>query len=850
MSSADGDDVYRQMRPPTAAPETGCSESERAEPAESRESNRLQGRGHEVKRQVDHGKTPGAAAAARPSLLAIASAAGKAASTSSTFIATVPRVQRSASNRSIGTESSGLLATKSTSNRNVRLSVQEPVDAPATASVPHTIRSKVPDDTPQSASSSLDADKDVDAGDAYSIISDAQSDYGDMVDGETVSLAIPIALKAGRPVPPAGLVDPDERDSIIPNEEEVLSWPPQRPDVDPRKLLREQLRRSESARLQSFRGRLRTDSSQSIQTIPPATSSTGLQSHSAHVNETRHVEPAESSAYAARAGKSSAPQRRYFVLTSAGKPVFASRLGWRPQHRERPQSAEGATESPRGVGNFGEEDEEDPEELLTSLVGVIQAIISLYAVENDTIRYIDAGELKIAFLLKAPIYLVAVSHLGEPESILRTHLEYLHLAILSITTQSSITSIFKERSNFDLRRLLAGTDNILNGLLESLQESSFGGDFAFQAVSGALKVTPFLSGLGANGAEAETTVAAKTIDSLRDDCTKALRPPRKFEQGMLYALLVSRSTLITLLRPKDHSIHPADLHILLSTINSTDALRTPNSESWIPICMPRFNSRGFLHAFISYLSSDSGGEELGPLDPGAQGAGNTEDLGLGIILVTADKEGFFDMKQWKDHIVTKLFQQQASPGGSVTSGIRLSLYKRLCLAIPLQFQARSITTGTASSEGPRPSLDGKIIDGRSSLIPDIPPIRHFWYRSKTHVQIFCSSPYLAQDTHGNYPIYQADPQGSSSRDIALQYLRVREALHNSTNRARGDGGARLVYLVTANAAILGLSTTTYELYACLPPLVSKTVATEAVHALARWIRKNESKIFLVSSASF
>lgn len=82
--------------------------------------------------------------------------------------------------------------------------------------------------------------------------------------------------------------------------------------------------------------------------------------------------------------------------------------------------------------------EEDSDEVLTSLVGVIQAIISLYAVENDMIRYaclphasapsfdvprftkpryIDAGDLRIAFYLKAPIYLVAVSDWREPESV-------------------------------------------------------------------------------------------------------------------------------------------------------------------------------------------------------------------------------------------------------------------------------------------------------------------------------------------------------------------------------------------------------------------------------------------------
>lgn len=51
---------------------------------------------------------------------------------------------------------------------------------------------------------------------------------------------------------------------------------------------------------------------------------------------------------------------------------------------------------------------------------MVQAIISLYAVENDRIRYIDAGSLRIAFLLKSPLYYVAVSSWGEPEPVVRS----------------------------------------------------------------------------------------------------------------------------------------------------------------------------------------------------------------------------------------------------------------------------------------------------------------------------------------------------------------------------------------------------------------------------------------------
>lgn len=57
------------------------------------------------------------------------------------------------------------------------------------------------------------------------------------------------------------------------------------------------------------------------------------------------------------------------------------------------------------------------EEEATGHVGVMQAIISIFADEGDKLRYIDAGATKIAFVLKAPLYLACVSDWGEPESV-------------------------------------------------------------------------------------------------------------------------------------------------------------------------------------------------------------------------------------------------------------------------------------------------------------------------------------------------------------------------------------------------------------------------------------------------
>ncbi len=81
-------------------------------------------------------------------------------------------------------------------------------------------------------------------------------------------------------------------------------------------------------------------------------------------------------------------------------------------------------------------------------------------------------------------------------------------------------------------------------------------------------------------------------------------------------MLVSRGRVLTIVRPRKRSVHPAgycfaflyqlvlsydfaDLHILLNTVHAPaifDAATT-TPVSWLPICLPKFNSDGFLHAY-------------------------------------------------------------------------------------------------------------------------------------------------------------------------------------------------------------------------------------------------------------
>ncbi|WVQ69079.1 uncharacterized protein L199_007291 [Kwoniella botswanensis] len=304
--------------------------------------------------------------------------------------------------------------------------------------------------------------------------------------------------------------------------------------------------------------------------------------------------------------------RRYYVLTNAGKPVFSS-------HHNSPQDN------------------------ITELMAIASTLISIFQEDDDKIRCIIKGQTRIGFLLKPPLYLFAVSDWGEPEHVLRSHLEYIHLHILSVVSSTQLSRVFQRRSNFDLSRLLEGTETFLNKLTD---RSQF--DFSY--------LTSTLQPLRMNPAS-------------RDMAGAALMPPSKFND-LLYVLLIADGRIVTLLRPRKHAVHPSDLHLLLNTLASSSTLRS--SETWLPICFPKFNPAGFVHAYISYV---------------------TEDVGL--VFVSADREAFEDLRGWKSIVMEKLDHDKTLT--KITESIPLHPY-------------------TVSAIG-------------------CPGLRHFIYKSRTYIQI-------------------------------------------------------------------------------------------------------------------
>ena len=130
-------------------------------------------------------------------------------------------------------------------------------------------------------------------------------------------------------------------------------------------------------------------------------------------------------------------------------------------------------------------------------------------------------------------------------------------------------------------------------------------------------------------------------------------------QDILYVVLVAQGRVITLVRPKKHSIHPSDLHILVNTVHSPSIINSAAAASWLPICLPKFNA-GFLHAYVTFPQRSEA--EAKPEDraqsTSASGNSTPNDeasslpIGLGLVCISGGGGGEFEtIRAWCEDVI-------------------------------------------------------------------------------------------------------------------------------------------------------------------------------------------------------
>ncbi|EFQ87952.1 hypothetical protein PTT_16335 [Pyrenophora teres f. teres 0-1] len=421
--------------------------------------------------------------------------------------------------------------------------------------------------------------------------------------------------------------------------------------------------------------------------------------------------------------------KHFLILSSAGKPIY-SRHG--------------------------------DDQLITNYIGVVQTIISFYQSTNDTLRGFTAGDVRFVVMSKGPLNLVAITRLPESDSQLRSQLEALYMQILSTLTLPSMERMFAVRANYDLRRPLQGTETLLSALADGFTRGS---------------PSTLLSALE----------CLKLRKSHRATINNTLLKTRS--ENLLYGLVVASGKLVSVVRPKKHSLHPGDLHLIFNMLFEAGSVKAGGGENWIPLCLPGFNNTGYLYMYVSFLNLQHPSEQMQERPRTNDGA----DDEVAVLLISADKESFFELRRMRDDLVEHLERN-----GSIDA-IR-----------------------TAVQQG-RPTC--------TDIVPGS-PLRHFLYKSRGNVQFTMPSyaPYFGGDLE--------------KRRLIDLYNKLHSNLHSKPTTLK-------VHHETNTTCIaLAWSTPLFELYAVAPANTSRAALAASTNKIIQWVRREEERVFIIGGAVF
>ncbi|KAJ5237343.1 hypothetical protein N7489_007434 [Penicillium chrysogenum] len=419
-----------------------------------------------------------------------------------------------------------------------------------------------------------------------------------------------------------------------------------------------------------------------------------------------------------------AKRKHYVILSAAGKPIWT-------RH-----------------GDGG---------LISGYVGVIQTIISFYEDANDHLRGFSAGDTRFVVLTRGSLHLVAISRMMESDNQLRLQLEALYMQILSTLTLPSLTHLFSVRPSTDLSRPLQGSETLLSSLADSFTRGS---------------PSTLLSALE----------CLKIRKQHRHAINNALLKTKA--SSLLYGLLVAGGRLVSVVRPKKHSLHPGDLQLLFNMVFEADGVKAGGGESWIPVCLPGFNSSGYLYMYVSFLDIRDDIENSAEI---------TKDESVAIVLISPDKEAFFEMQAMRDALV-----EQMERNGSL---------KEIKTAIDI---GRPATT---------------------DIVPGT-VLHHFLYKSRANVQ-FTMSSYA--------------PEFSSvtrRRRLMSMYNNLHASIHAKNTHVK------VHHCVSRSATSFGWVTPVFELYCIAEPNTNRNALAQSASKIAQWVQREEERLFIIGGAVF
>ncbi|KAI4259108.1 MAG: hypothetical protein LQ352_000902 [Teloschistes flavicans] len=418
-------------------------------------------------------------------------------------------------------------------------------------------------------------------------------------------------------------------------------------------------------------------------------------------------------------------RKHFMILSSAGKPIYT-------RHGD--------------------------DNLISGYIGIIQTIISFYEGAQDQLRGFTAGGARFVIMSQGPLYLVAVSKLGESAAQLRVQLEALYMQILSTLTLPNLTHLFSNRPSTDLRRPLRGTEPLLSALADSFTRGSF--PTLFSALE-CLKIR-----------KAHREVINNTL--LQKRC-----------ESLLYGLVVAGGRLVSVVRPWRHSLHPSDLQLIFNMLFEAEGVKAGGGENWIPLCLPGFNRNGYLYMYVSFLD---GQDKDSTVNQESTASRHDE---VAVLLISADKESFYDLRNMRDTVVEEL-----EKNGSM-SLIKSAIEKG-------RFAATDIVPGTV--------------------------LHHFIYKSRANVQF-------------TMPSYEPH---FTTLEARRKLLSLYHTLHANVHAKNAH--LNVQHCISRKSVSLAWITPLFELYCMAGPNTSRNALAQSANKVVQWARREEERIFIIGGA--
>ena len=258
--------------------------------------------------------------------------------------------------------------------------------------------------------------------------------------------------------------------------------------------------------------------------------------------------------------------------------------------------------------------------MISGYIGVIQTIISSYEGAHDQLKVFTAGDSRFVIMSRGPLYLVAISKLGESDAQLRVQLEALYMQILSTLTLPVLSQLFSNRPSTDLRRPLQGTEPLLSALADTFTRGS---SSTLLSALECLKIR-----------KAQRQVINNVL--LQKRCG-----------SLLYGLIVAGGRLVSVVRPRRHSLHPSDLQLILNMLFEAEGVKAGGGENWIPLCLPGFNKNGYLYMYVSFIQP--GGTKEADEAQVMDKSGRKNEVA--VLLISAKKDSFFELRDMRDAVV-------------------------------------------------------------------------------------------------------------------------------------------------------------------------------------------------------